>query len=715
MRPDFRLALAVVATTLAAPLRAQEPQAQAAALAGRYQEAIGLYQRAERVTPSPAVARGLAGALRAVGRLRDAEAAVTRWQEASAARPARPAWWNLLGEIRLERGDRAGAEAAFGRALAAKEPDSLRARLNLAVLRLERGERDAAFAEFDKFIDVHNRASRLTSDDLAAVAEAVWRLGARDPQLFKDALRAFDRAIILDSLNLDAQVRLGDLFLDKYNGTEAVAAFDAVLRRNPHHPLALVGRARAARFEGSGDAQTHLDRALEVNPSLVSARVFQGELLLEQEAYGEALREAERAIAADSTSLESWTLLAAARFLTNDSAGFRAAERGALTLNPRSAGFYTRLADFAARNRLYARAAVLAEQALRLDSSSWRAHAALGMNRLRLGRMADGRRSLERAFAGDPYDVWAKNTLDLLDVLDRYREVALPPVTVVGSANEADLLALYAGPLAREAYDSLARRYQHRPAVPIRVEVYARHADFSVRTVGLAGLGALGASFGPVVVMDSPSARPEGDFHWGSTLWHELAHTFHLDLSRHRVPRWLSEGLAVYEERRARPGWGMPLDLGFLSALRAGELHPVSQMNRGFLSPKSAEALGHAYFQAALVCEFLAAEHGDGVFREMLAAYGRGATTEAVFRTVLAVEPSALDDRFDGWMRRRYAAALAALPRPGTTPRAEDAEAIIALARVAQGDFTVQLAAGHALLARGDLAAALRPLERAAE
>ena len=42
------------------------------------------------------------------------------------------------------------------------------------------------------------------------------------------------------------------------------------------------------------------------------------------------------------------------------------------------------------------------------------------MNQLRLGQIADGRKSLETSFAGDPYNVWVKNTLDLLDTYKNY-------------------------------------------------------------------------------------------------------------------------------------------------------------------------------------------------------------------------------------------------------------------------------------------------------
>jgi tetratricopeptide (TPR) repeat protein len=691
-------------------LWAQAPlsEARAAALAGKYEEAIGLYERAMREGGSAEAARGLAQVLHTVGRYADAEqVAGSRWGLS-----------NLVGEARLARGDLAGAAAAFARALTRREPDSLRAKLNLALMQWERGEQDSALRELDRFIDVYNARSSLTSDELVTVAEAVWRLGRRDPQLFKDALRAFDRAIAQDSTNLDAQVRLGLLFLEKYNGPDARATLDRVLRTNPNHPAGLVGLARALRFEGAGDAAAQLERALAVNPSFVPARVALGELLLEREAFADAAAEAERAVAANPASLEAWSLVAGVRYLTADSAGFHEARTRVLALNPRHAEFYARLSELAARGRLYHRATEFASQAVSLDSTSWRSHALLGMNRLRLGQMAEGRTSLERAFAGDPYDVWTKNTLDLLDALDGYETRPAEPVTLVAAPREAALLELYVGPLARAAYDSLARHYEHRPPTPIRVEVFARHADFSVRTVGLVGLGALGASFGPVLAMDSPSARPPGEFHWGSTLWHELAHTFHLDLSRHRVPRWLSEGLAVYEERRARPGWGMPLDLGFLAALRAGKLPRVSELNRAFTSPESPEALGHAYYQAALVCEFLAAGRDPGVFREMLVAYGGGASTQQVFRRVLGTELSAVDEQFDGWMRARFAAALSALARhdsEGGAPERPDPDWVIARSRRARDDFAIQLAAGRTLFERGDLEAARAPLERAAE
>jgi hypothetical protein len=56
--------------------------------------------------------------------------------------------------------------------------------------------------------------------------------------------------------------------------------------------------------------------------------------------------------------------------------------------------------------------------------------------------------------------------------------------------------------------------------------------------------------------MDSPSGRKPGDFHWASTLWHEMSHVFTLTMTDSHVPRWFTEGIAVHEETAVSPEWG---------------------------------------------------------------------------------------------------------------------------------------------------------------
>ena len=85
---------------------------------------------------------------------------------------------------------------------------------------------------------------------MTAVGIACRYLGLDNPDLFKDALKAFDRAITLDATNVDAKIAVGDLFLEKYNSADAQAAFEEVLGDGP------VRTARAARARPSGASST---------------------------------------------------------------------------------------------------------------------------------------------------------------------------------------------------------------------------------------------------------------------------------------------------------------------------------------------------------------------------------------------------------------------------------------------------------------------------
>lgn len=688
---------------------------QTALQSGRYEDAISAFRELLRREPASALsARGLVSALAEVGRYREAEQAARRYMESNSGSAE---LWNSLGEVLYRIGKIEEAADAFAMAMAERASDSLDARLNLAVLRWERGEHDAALRQFDGFIDVYNRSggSALTSEELTAVGTAVRFLAVEDPDYSRDALRAYEAAIVRDPRNLEPRLEIGELLLEKYNSAEAAPAFGDVLQLNPSHPGALLGQARTLRFEGRPGALELVDRVLEVNPNFVQARTFRAELLLEAEGYEAAVREAERALDVNPNSLEALAVLAAARYLQGEHDDYEEARARALAVNPRYAGLHNKLAELAARNRLYFEAVEFATQALELDPKSWRGYALLGINQLRIGMIEEGRASLETAFAGDPYDVWTKNTLDLLDTFEDYDEARSERFLLTIDGKESELLSLYFAELAEEAYERLATRYDFQPRTPLRVEVYRSHADFSVRTVGLVGMGALGVSFGPVIAMDSPSAREAGEFNWGSTFWHELAHTFHLGMSEHRVPRWFSEGLAVYEERRARPGWGEDVTPAFLTAYLQGRLLAVGELNNGFARPAFPEQLMFSYYEASLVVEFIEREAGTGALIDMLRAFGDGANTAEALERVLGLGIDEFNDRFFEHFEERFAGPLAAM-RPerqlehGERPERADLEGWI---REDPEDFFAQLMLGRTLMEEGAIDEAMVHLERA--
>jgi tetratricopeptide (TPR) repeat protein len=660
-----RICLCLIALALCSTPAAAQSVDEATAMlrAGKYQEAAAAFTKIPASDDEwPAAQRGLVRSLVAEGQYDAAENAARRATAAAHGSEL----WTTLGTVLHARGKNADAEQAFSRAMSTHASDSLTAALNLAMLHYEHGDRDRAFAEFDRFIDVYNGSggSSLGAADLTAVAIACRYLGVKDPQLFKDALKAFDRAIQEGGDTPegdDARIALGEMFLEKYNSSDAQSTFDDVLADNPNDARALLGVAERRVFDGDAGADSLVRRALAVNPNYPEAHVFVAELHLDLEEYAAAERDVDRALQVNPALSEALAVKAAVRYLVGDASGFEAAKRAALAANPKDAELYNTLAELSARVRQYREAADFARQALALDAKSWRGFGLLGMNELRLGQIAAGRKDLETSFKGDPYNVWIKNTLDLLDTFKNYDEVATDHFVFMIEKEESALLEPYLAELGEAAYKRFSTTYQYTPPPPIRIEVYRSHADFSVRTVGLAGIGALGVSFGTTLAFDSPAAKDAGPFNWGSTVWHELAHTFTLGSTNHRIPRWLSEGLSVYEEHRARSGWGFDVTPSFLDAYRKGKLVPVSRMNDGFMHPAYPQQVMYSYYQASLVCDLIARDHGEGAILRMLQAYKSGQTTEQVFKSVLKTDLGAFDKKFDAYMRERFAAPLAGL------------------------------------------------------
>ena len=483
---------------------------------GKYKDAIAILSKVPASDSDWIDAQKyLVQAQATIGRYDDAELTARK----AAAAKGGAELWNTLGEVLAARGKRAAAETAFVRASAEHASDSLVARLNLAELHYDRGDRDRAMKEFDRFIDIYNAASAgLTSEELVAVARAVEYLGANDPQLFKDALKAYDKAISIDPFNTNAKVRLGELFLRKYNFDEAQKTFEDVLSSNPLNPRALLGAARRLEADGQPGADSLLRASLNVNPAFVEARTLHAEVLLSLEDYAGAQQDVDRALTTNPTAERALAVAAAIKFLTHDQAGFDALRQRALSLNPGDADLYSTLAELVGQVRLYKDAADFARQGVTLDPKDWHAWAVLGNNELRLGKIAEGRASLETSFKGDPYSVWVKNTLDLLDTYKNYDLISSEHFQFLIEKDESAILSIYLKDLAEQAYNTFAKKYGYLPPPPVRVEMYRSHADFSVRTVGLAGLGALGVSFGTTLAFDSPAAKDVGPFNWGSTL-----------------------------------------------------------------------------------------------------------------------------------------------------------------------------------------------------
>ena len=478
-------------------------------------------------------------------------------------------------------------------------------------------------------------------------------------------------------------------------------------RRTPASPARWPTRIRRRPCESAR-------RALEIDGELVDAHLFIAEAALDRDRPDDARAAIKQALAANPRSPAAHALAAAVAYVEGRSADYEAAAAAALAVNPAYGDVYRVTAARAASTFLYEDAVALARKAVALEPDNLRARADLGLHLLRIGEEREARSALEAAFDADPYDIVTFNLLQMLDTLDGFATVKAGGAVIRLDQAEAPVLRHYAVPIVEEAMATLGARYQIQPKDPVLVEIFPKHDHFAVRTLGLPGLlGALGASFGRVVTLDSPRARPPGDFNWQATLWHELAHVFTFQLSQHRVPRWINEGLSMFAEARVRPEWTRDSELPYARAYADGQLLKLADLNAGFTRP---DTIVLAYFQALQVIELIVDEHGEEGVRALLRAYAEGLDTEAALRRATRTGLADLQAAFDARMRQKYATMGRALqvPKGVEIPEKAAPAELQALAARHRDSYPVQLAIGHALAGAGAADAAIAAFERAA-
>lgn len=509
-----------------------------------------------------------------------------------------------------------------------------------------------------------------SSSALALQAEAAWALGdmRQANELFKQAVQANPRFSA-------PKVRWGRLFLQAHNHQDALAIFGEVLQNAPNDPYAQLGMAQlfAERFEGAADRL--VAALLSEHDNLAEAHLLAAQLALEDgrlDAADESLDRAAKLIDQQKLPpLDVYTLRAVLELARRGDADNPWAKK-AQSHHPHYGTLYQKLARFEIMRRRYREATLLLRRAVEVQPDLWESHAELGVNLLRVGDTAGARQHLQLAYAGDPYSGTTVNTLRLLDSLDQFElsVVQLPIPKADGASgsvelrmrmatSEAAVLRPYVQQLAHDSIASFSRRYGFEPREPVTLELYPDHDDFAVRVTALPGIGLLGVTFGYLVAMDSPSGRPLGDFHWGSTLWHEMAHVFTLELTDHRVPRWLSEGISVFEEWTSGPTPGVSVSPEALAALRDNKFLPVSELDSGFIRPQYPEQVQVSYMQAGLICYFIEQRWGFDQLVALLRQYSRETTVQAAVEATFKIPAAEFDKQFDAFVRARYATILA--------------------------------------------------------
>ena len=610
----------------------------------------------------------------------------------------------IKAQAAIARGRYAPAEALL-RPVVARAPSS-EAALQLGLLQRMLGRPDAGA--------ILQRVAVLaeTSDDpleLARAARALRALGR-----YQEANAAYRDAEAAAPNDPAINSAWGDLFLEKYAYGDALKSFQMALQVDAKWAPALLGSARALEEENPPQAIALAKRALEINPSSVETQIFLAQQAADADHHDEAHAALQKALAVNPSSLDAHALLAALAYVDDKPQDFDAEVAKTLAIAPSYGEVYRAAGELAAHKYRFDEAVALTRRGLSITPNDPRALADLGLEQLRTGDEAGARVALEASFKLDPFNKPTLNLLTMMDVLDKFVTVRDGDLIVRMNKDEAPVLQEYAIPLAHKALSTYAARYEFTPKGPFLIEIFPKHDDFAVRTMGLPGMtGALGVCFGRVVGMDSPKARPPGEFQWEATLWHELAHVITLQMSNQRIPRWLTEGISEYEEKVARPEWRRDMDIAFAQMLNRGEAIKLKELNAAFQNPK---LISWAYFEGSLIVDHLMETYGQAAVNKLVRAYAQGLDTDAALKVTVNTDFAGMQTAFDKYLDRHFGALQKAMTVPADADLLKmPLPELRILAAANPGSYPVQFVYGRGLRKAGQIDEAIQAFERASK
>ena len=165
-----------------------------------------------------------------------------------------------------------------------------------------------------------------------------------------------------------------------------------------------------------------------------------------------------------------------------------------------------------------------------------------------------------------------------------------------------------------------------------------------------------------------PSQRPTHPSNWQAVAWHEFCHTITLTKTRNKMPRWLSEGISVYEESQENASWGQSMNPSYREIILGGKATPVSKLSSAFMLAQTPLQLLFAYYESSMVVEYINKEFGADAIKWVLADLGADyPINEALARHTEPIEK--LDIHFDAWLRARAPRACAPEGELGTPAR----------------------------------------------
>jgi tetratricopeptide (TPR) repeat protein len=392
------------------------------------------------------------------------------------------------------------------------------------------------------------------------------------------------------------------------------------------------GLARAYESSDRGQMLLAIQAALAVNPKHVTTLLLLVDHLIDAEQYDEAEKQLAIVLSVNPHQPEALAYRAVIAELRNDTNATNQYRADALQFYRRNPEVDYLIGRKLSQHYLFAEGAAAQRRALEFEPDYLPARGQLAEDLLRLGQDDAGWALAESVHSNDEYDVTAYNLSVLHDEMETFATLTNAHFIVHMSEHEAGLYGDQVMELLSRARETLSRKYGVELTQPTVVEVFPAQKDFAVRTFGFPeDPGYLGVCFGSVITANSPASQALDPANWEDVLWHEFTHVITLTDTKNRMPRWLSEGISVYEERQANPTWGERMNLAYRDLILHGELTPLGELSGAFLSPSNSVHLQFAYFESSLVVEFIVQQFGFDALKKILSDLGNG---EEVYQSI---------------------------------------------------------------------------------
>lgn len=454
------------------------------------------------------------------------------------------------------------------------------------------------------------------SDNLVMLGKISLAAGADARQVLETF---FDRVLQHFPSHREALIASGELALAKHDLELAAELFGTAAKHYPDDAEIQFGLSRALAASEPDQSSIAWQAAMKANPRYVPAMLFRVENLVDQERYEQAGFLLEQISQVNPQHPLAGAYRSILASLTNDPKGAILCRDAALTSWKENPEVDHLIGRMLSRKYRFAEGSAAQQRALKFDPKFLAAKMQLAQDWLRLGKEDDGWKLAEAVHEADGYDVQMFNLLQLKDELSRFVTLEEPPFQVRMEAHEAKVYGRDVMQLLQQAKTRLGEKYGWTPDTPIIVEIFPKPNDFAVRTFGMPGVsGFLGVCFGTVITANSPASQKERPANWQAVLWHEYCHVVTLELTHHRIPRWLSEGISVYEEQQAHAAWGQQMNPDYRKRILSGRLTPIRQLSGAFLQPESPKDLQFAYFQSAMVVDFLVKRYGFVTLKKVL-------------------------------------------------------------------------------------------------